>query len=267
MKRYLMFIALLSYTLIACKQDAKTAEATLEETSEVTEEIMEKDGITLSTNSLATQFEDARLSLLSPVSGDVIYPDSVLFRFGLENYELGANTADPLSGQCANSGKGQHIHFILNNEPYTAHYEAEFKKQLPAGNNVLLAFLSRSYHMSVKTKDAYLLTELPAGDALDEFDETAPHLFYSRPKGSYEGEDAKKVMLDFFLVNTDLEEAGYMVRASINGVGFDIDKWQPYFIEGLREGENTITLELLDAEGNLIPSPFNPVSRTISIKY
>ena len=121
--------------------------------------------------------------------------------------------------------------------------------------------------MSVKTKDAYVLRELPAGDAVDGFDETAPHLFYSRPKGSYEGEDAKKVMLDFFLVNTDLEGAGYMVRASINGVSFEIDKWQPYFIEGLPEGESTIELALLDSEGNLLPSPFNPVSRTITLKY
>lgn len=267
MKRYLLFIALLSYTLIACKQEATPTEELVSENLEITEEIIEKDGLTLSTNSLATEFDNPRLDLLSPVSGDVIYPDSVLFRFGVENYDLGANTADPLSGQCSNSGKGQHIHFILNNEPYTAHYEAEFKKQLPPGNNVLLAFLSRSYHMSVKTKDAYILTELPAGDAVDEFDETAPHMFYSRPKGSYEGEDAKKVMLDFFLVNTDLEGAGYMVRASINGVRFDINKWQPYFIEGLPEGDNTIELELLDSEGNLLPSPFNPVSRTISIKY
>lgn len=262
-----MLIGLASFSLIACKQESAPAEEIVEETVEVSEEIMEKGSIKLSTNSLATKFDDARLSLLSPVDGDVIYPDSVLFRFGVENYELGANTSDPLSGQCANSGKGQHIHFILNNEPYTAHYEAEFKKQLPAKNNVLLAFLSRSYHMSIKSKDAYILTELPAGDAVDEFDETAPHMFYSRPKGTYEGEDSKKVMLDFFLVNTDLEDKGYMVRATINEESFDLHTWQPYFIEGLQEGENVIKLELLDEEGNLVPSPFNPVRRLITVNY
>lgn len=262
-----MLIGVVSLALFACKQESAPVEEVVEETVELTEEVWEKEGITLSTNSLATSFDDARLSLLSPVEGDAIYPDSVLFRFGVENYELGANTTDPLSGQCANSGKGQHIHFILNNAPYTAHYEAEFKKQLPAENNVLLAFLSRSYHMSIKTADAYILTELPAGDAVDEFDETAPHMFYSRPKGTYEGEDAKKVMLDFFLVNTDLEDQGFTVRATINGVSFDLKTWQPYFIEGLVEGENVIDLELLDSEGNLVPSPYNPVSRIITVNY
>jgi hypothetical protein len=102
---------------------------------------------------------------------------------------------------------------------------------------------------------------------MDEFDNSAPHMFYSRPKGEYVGENAKKVMLDFYLINTDLEDRGYLVRASINGVSFDLDTWQPFFIEGLQEGENTITLELLDSEGELVPSPFNPVERTISVKY
>ena len=266
MRKYISILAIVSLTFFACKENSSAPEVD-EDVVEVVDLRMEKDGIKLSTNVLATEFEEASLSLLAPGEGDPIFPDSVLFRFGVENYELGGNTSDPLSGQCANSGKGQHIHFILNNAPYTAHYNAEFKKQLPAENNVLLAFLSRSYHMSIKSKAAYILTELYSGDAIDEFDETAPHLFYSRPKGTYTGADAEKVMLDFFLVNTDLKDKNYLVRATINGLSFDIETWEPYFIEGLVEGENSISLELLDAEGNLVPSPYNPVHRTISVNY
>lgn len=266
MRNYISTIVFASLIFISCNESPAPSE-TVQEVEEVVDLVMEKEGIKLSANGLATVFDNASLSLLAPTDTDMIYPDSVRFRFGVENYELAVNTADPLSGQCANSGKGQHIHFILNNEPYSAHYNAEFKKQLPAGNNVLLAFLSRSYHMSIKSPSAFVLEELQAGDALDEFDETAPHMFYSRPKGEYVGEDAEKVMLDFYLINTDLQDKGYMVRATINGVSFDLDTWEPYFIEGLTEGENTIVLELLDEEENLVPSPYNPVERKISVKY
>lgn len=45
-----------------------------------------------------------------------------------------------------------------------------------------------------------------------------------------------------------------------------IDKWQPFFIEGAEMGEMSIKLELLDAKGELIPSPFNPVERTVTLE-
>lgn len=265
MRKYFSLVAILSLVFFACKEDKPVKE--MEIVEKVVETVIEKEGIKLSTNSLASEFANASLNLIAPSEGDTFNMDSTLFRFGVENYQLGVNTADPLSGQCANSGKGQHIHFIMNNEPYSAHYNAEFKKPLNGNSNVMLAFLSRSYHMSLKTKDAYVLKDLMVGDGKDEFDETAPHMFYSRPKGEYVGDDAKSVMLDFYLVNTDLMKGGNTVRATINGVSFDLDSWEPYFIEGLVEGENTIALELLDANGELVPSPFNPVSRTIQVKY
>lgn len=267
MKKILGLLGMVSLLFFACKQEVKTEAIVEEGQEEVFEVEMEKDGIKLTTNSLATVFDDAHLHLVSPGEDDTSFPDSTLFRFEVENYELGANTSDQLSGQCANSGQGQHIHYILNNEPYSAHYEAEFKKQLPAGHNVLLAFLSRSYHMSLKNPGAFVLRELASDGAVDDFNEKDPHLFYSRPKGAYVGKDAEKVMLDFYLINTDLKDKNYYVRASINGISFDLTEWVPYFIEGLLEGENTIKLELLDKEGNLVPSKFNPVERIINVNY
>ena len=42
-----------------------------------------------------------------------------------------------------------------------------------------------------------------------------------------------------------------------------IDEWAPYYIEGLAKGEVKIKLELIDAFGNLIDTPFNPSERTV----
>ena len=50
--------------------------------------------------------------------------------FAVANYELGAQTADAETQGLANSGKGQHIHFILDNGPYSAHYGPSFEKEL-----------------------------------------------------------------------------------------------------------------------------------------
>ena len=91
-------------------------------------------------------------------------------------------------------------------------------------------------------------------------------MFYSRPKGVYKGADTKKLLLDFYLVNTEISTQGNKVRATINDSEFIIDEWSPYYIEGLSLGEVTIKLELLNSNGELIKSPFNPVIRKVMLE-
>ncbi|MAZ50310.1 MAG: phosphopeptide-binding protein, partial [Flavobacteriaceae bacterium] len=91
-------------------------------------------------------------------------------------------------------------------------------------------------------------------------------LFYSRPKGVYKGNDAKKLLLDFYLVNTDISPTGNKVKATINDVVFFIDEWTPYYIEGLPLGEISIKLELINNDGVLIETPFTPSERTVILE-
>ena len=167
----------------------------------------------------------------------------------------------------ANSAKGQHIHFILNNGPYSAHYDQNFDYELPEGNNVVLAFLSRSYHESVKNSDAYVLTQI--GDS-NKINLESEFLFYSRPKGTYEGLDTEKLLLDFYLVNTKLSATGNKVKLTIKQGTFThqflIESWDAYYIEGLDKGDVTIKLELINNEGDLIETPFNPSERVVTLK-
>ncbi len=244
------------------KKDQNETEATEETTEEVS-----ASAIKLTPYYDSPGYDDAMIALNSPEEGAMIDQNTVSFDFNVTNYELATQTADADIKMCANSAKGQHIHLILNNQPYSAHYEASFDKDLDDGHYVALAFLSRSYHESVKNPDAYVLRQFTVGEASGEpADLTQPHMFYSRPKGTYSGDDTKKVILDFYLANLDLSPEGYKVRATINGEEFMITEWSPQFIEGLPMGQSTIKLELLDAEGNLVNSPFNPVERSITLE-
>lgn len=204
-------------------------------------------------------YENAKLSLdtLSQTEGDY------MFSFKVDNYELGVQTQKEFDYNLANSAKGQHIHFIINNGPYFAKYSEEFVQNLEDGNNVLLAFLSRSYHESVKNPNAFVLTQIGEGNKMDLSSEL---LFYSRPKGVYKGEATDKVLLDFYLVNTEISPEGNKVRATIQGTEFLIDEWVPYYIEGLPKGEVSIKLELINSNGDLIDSPFNPSERTVTLQ-
>jgi len=227
-----------------------------------------KPEVTLSKVTGSPDFEGVKLSLATPVEGALGAVDKINFDFAIDgDYKLGEATIDADIKGCANSNQGQHIHLIVNNRPYTAHYNNEFERGINEGHKIALAFVSRSYHESIKSEGAYVLTQFTVGDGPhEEKDLSGEHMFYSRPKGTYKGADTKKVMLDFYLVNTTISAEGNKVKATINGKQFMIDDWAPYFIEGLPMGETTIQLELVDKDGNTIPGPFNKVTRKIKLE-
>jgi hypothetical protein len=189
------------------------------------------------------------------------------FKFKVENYTLGAQTPDAGTQVCANSAKGQHIHFILDNKPYQASYSPDITTRLTPGHHVLLAFLSRSYHESLKAHSAYIVKEFNvAKKSPDQFDEKAPHIFFSRPKGEYVGaKETKRVLLDFYLINCTLSDKGYKVKATIDGAEFTLTKWEPYFIEGLPLGDHKIKLELVDKNNKRVESEYNGTERSIKL--
>lgn len=232
-----------------------------------TEEVEEKlPELTLTKAPVSPEFADASLTM-APV--EITYDSTYKanFNFTVENYELGVQTETAETRGIANSGKGQHIHLIIDNGPYSAHYEPTFTKEMEEGSYVVLAFLSRSYHESVKNANSFAIDVVTVGEAEPlEVDFEAPHMFYSRPKGTYVGDDTKKLMIDFFLLNTTLSPDGNKVRATVNGQEFMIDEWAPYYIEGLQMGEVTVKLELIDNEGTVIPGPFNSVTRTVILE-
>ena len=249
----------------AASKPAKAASKPATGMMPVGAKIASKDGLTLYYLKGSPEFANAKLIMTAP-EGDKVAGPKVKFDFKVENYSLKAQTDAPPKQMLANSGKGQHIHLILNNQPYMAKYDAGFEVELEPKHYVALAFLSRSYHESVKAKTAFQITQFTVGDGEPaKADFTKPHMFYSRPKGAYAGDAAKRIMLDFYLVNADLSETGMKVRATINGTEFMLTKWAPYVIEGLPMGEATVKLELLDADGNAVPGPFNTVERTVKL--
>ena len=253
---------MISSFMLSCTSSQKGNE-NASESNEATETEVE---ITLKKAPPSPEFPEASLVKTDLVVGESDSLYSLNYSFDVTNYELGAQTEDAATRGIANSGKGQHIHYIVNNGPYAAHYMSDVPDELDAGNYVVLAFLSRSYHESVKSEGAYHIENLTVGGVEPaEADLTVPHLFYSRPKGTYKGADAQKVMLDFYLLNTTLSTDGNKVRATINGNEFIIEEWAPHYIEGLPMGEATIKLELIDAEGQLIDGPFNAVERTVNL--
>ena len=164
------------------------------------------------------------------------------------------------------TGKGNHIHVILDNEPYEAYYELDQPFQLRnliAGKHTLRVFPSRPWHESYKNDGAFQMVSFtvkgggdaskptttnsgqtmannnsaaspsPAREGKDmnaskggEADPAKPLLTYSRPKGEYKDADADPIMIDFWLSNAKLKGDGGEYR-----VRYIVDDDDPRFIE------------------------------------
>lgn len=216
------------------------------------------------------KFPDASLSMES-ISAKLKGTDSaeVTIHYKVANYELKGQTHDASMKGCANSKDGQHIHFILNNQPYEALYKPENTFMVPVGKpQYLLSFLSRSYHESVKSPNAGFLKyfEITKDGKIKELTgSNQPMIFYSRPKGKYAGADAKMVLLDFYVCNAQLGKNA-MVKARINDTTFNISNWQAYFIKNAPLGDLKISLQLTDTSGNPLTGDNTSVSRTVALE-
>ena len=257
--RLIILLASFLFAFSACQDGAKTTDKT--DTKETTAAVTNKYKLTPFAPSQS--YPDAKIEGVAYKAGKMD------FQVADGTYKLGAQTPDVKQKNCANSAKGQHLHVIVDDKPYAARYTASFDDlKIEDGEHRMLAFLSRSYHESIKTADAHTAISMNVKDGTFEKSApiTEPMIWYSRPKGVYKGKaNTNKVMLDFYLVNTNLT-GGNKIKADINGEVHMLDTWQPYYIEGLPMGKNKITLSLLDKDGNLVKTPQNPISREFTLE-
>ena len=233
--------------------------------------------IAVTTVSPSPDFPGAALSITS-VKGEKVGKDSckVSFDFDVKNYELKMQTTDNGTKMCNNSDNGQHIHFIMDTGPYKALYEPKNEITLANGSeHYLMAFLSRSYHESVKTKGAAVVYHFKIdakGNMVKMDAPKTPMIFYSRPKGDYIGKDTANVLLDFYIWNDSLSANGDKVKAQITNEGMPgrdttitIDTWAPHFIQNLGTGKCKVILTLTDKDGKQVDGPLRSATREFNL--
>ena len=205
------------------------------------------------------------LRIRAPHNDQVIRRGDVMLNVQLRNWTL---APDP----------GNHVHVIVDNEPYIAVRDVShpldltelvrdnLHHELAPGSHVVRVFPSRPTHESVKQGAPFAMVVFHVGQRTDgfEFDDDAPLLTYSRPKGCYLA--GERVLLDFYLSNVDaLSDDGFRVRYSVDDVSGEITEWAPHYIENLQPGSHTIDLTLLGADGSPAAGAFNDTTRTITV--
>ncbi|EEI91568.1 hypothetical protein HMPREF0765_2878 [Sphingobacterium spiritivorum ATCC 33300] len=256
-------------TIVSCNNPAKTTGGDSSDSTSMSD-TSKTAAVTVTPVGHSKEFPGATLKIAS-LTSEKAGADSakITVKYAVENFKLTEQTAHEHADHMANSHEGQHIHFILDNKPYAALYKPENSVTVALNSeHYLLSFLSRSYHESIKSADAYKLVKFKVDNTGKITELPTPKeasLFYSRPKGEYKGEDTKNLLLDFYVVNTTLAADGNKVVASVNGQDFTLDQWTPYEIKGLPLGDAKIKLTLVDKDGKAVTGDNVSIERDIKL--
>lgn len=310
MMKKLKFFALLSFALVngACSSDSinrnGSANATeSRETITVAErpakiqELMKARG--------EQDLAEPKLTIVAPAAGSIVNQSVVKVRLDLTGELKGY-----MPHMDNETKMGNHIHVILDNQPYEAYYNLDHEFELrnvADGDHTLRVFPSRPWHESYKNAGAFQMVKFsvrngggdptkpattnggsviansqsrsaatvkPEGKDMQnsmagDVDPLKPLLTFSRPKGEYKGADANPIMLDFWLANAKLVGDGgeYRIRYSVNGANAAfLDKWEPIWLSGWTAGKNSVKVELVDRQGNLVENGgYNSTTREITV--
>ena len=201
------------------------------------------------------------LQVIEPKAGATIASSTVKVKLSvsgdLKGYMPGMDPATKM---------GNHVHVILDNQPYEAYYnlDQEFElRNVADGEHTLRVFPSRPWHESYKNEGAFRMVTFtvkngggdiskpttangntmanaasnantsatPEGKDMPastggKVDPAKPLLTYSRPKGEYKGADADAIMIDFWLANAKLTGDGGEYR-----IRYSVDGGEAKFID------------------------------------
>jgi hypothetical protein len=177
------------------------------------------------------QYCRPQVQILSPKPGEVLSERQVTVRFAVQGYPL---FQDP------QLGLGPHLHVVLDNRPYIAHYDADAPlvfKDLEPGSHTLRVFAGKPWYESFKNSEAYAQVSFHVLAPTPEYvpQPQLPLLTYNHPTGSY---GAEPILVDFWLANAPVRESlltdlprDWRIRYTLNGQSGLLDRWESFYLK------------------------------------
>lgn len=202
-----------------------------------------------------------RLEILAPADGALLPAGPWTLRLRVEDWPL--VDAGPL-------GLGPHLVVQLDGDPPLPLTTTSITmRPLEPGTHRLTVYAARPWGEVVKSPGAQCQIRLHrvVANPLSQPAPRSPQLIAVSPRGEMA---ATPLLLDWLLLDAPLQnlragDASWRLRVSVNGDSVLLDQQSPLWLEGWRNGDNAIQLELLDGLGEPLNPPFNSLVGEVSL--
>lgn len=205
--------------------------------------ILEKGGVVLKEVHDIPPFEDVSLRLMDK---NVKFRQGTnKFEFDINKFNLGERTTlEKETGLNIQEG-GQYLVTVGNDFKVKKSFAAQVIQELQKGENYLLAYLCRSYKISVKNRKSSVFLKFTTDDAHGKVKQKVSESFVhlNTPRNGDFYTQTQKVLLDFYLLNLQIGDQGNYLKVTVDQHEFNINKWKAYSISGLSLGEHKITVQ------------------------
>lgn len=223
--------------------------------------ILENKGVKITEANDFPLFSDCSLKFIAPKSNAFFGPNQ--FELEVDNFNLIGSTVDEKQKGVRLNDKGQFLYVIKNRKKIDRFNTTKFDFDLPNGTTNYFMAPSRSYEMSIKNDNSYLAFEYNVeGDSCHYNDIKEPSIYLCSPSGIYPNSHSDKVLLDFFIINTEINDQTKVKITIDKDLHFIVDKWAPFYVEGLNPGNHTVKLQLVDKSGENIQGNYTSFEET-----
>ena len=223
--------------------------------------------------------QNVQLIMSAPMPDEVLKSDSVKLELRVDNFEIGMPSEHEQSQGLAYYPDGQHVCSVIDDTMQVIMTSGVATiGPLTKGRHTLQAFARYSWYESLKAAKAFAsyafyirsrgadtnkvrkpVASKKSSDTIIEMampvKEVVPMLVYNSPSVDVSGNDAERVLLDFYLANVELAQGKYRVLAIVDaGKPDTLLKWCPYYIEGLKPGKHTVRIDV-----NSLPIEYLPL--------
>lgn len=179
--------------------------------------------------------------------------------------------------------EGSYLQFVLDNQPYKPMTDLKEKLDLPMlapggnlpdGEHLIAAFVCRKNGESIKGPNSIAVRRFWSGKrtAGTWVPNKQALVVLGHPYGSYKLDGTNDPRVDWYLLNAQLGQKDYSIRAVLKGPGIKdegiqriITEWRTHVILSAHEGEYTLQFDLIDGNGDVAPGPGNSSTRTFTV--
>ncbi|WP_185974412.1 hypothetical protein [Litoribacter populi] len=200
-----------------------------------------------------SDYPDAILEMYSPLGNQNFSSTKVPFEFNVKNYPFGEK------------GMGFQLKMILNGNDPIGYNMPIFQKELNQGTYRAVAYLVDEEGLALKEFGNYVDRDFRVMDSQPFPENDEPFMILNLPLNGQEYGEGEEVIVDFMVLDGELQSDGYKVKIKLNGYEFTTDEMEPIRVDQLPAGEYDLEVGLIKADGSDLEGVFTSARKQIKV--